>query len=118
MAWKWVNVDATTQVVFDLAIEASVFGSLELTAPGGSESIAVVPASEPGKPWPEGLVSSAASISDLYVDNTAKKSDPAKPLTVKFPRLAPGKYEVWSGDAKVDVEVKANETAKVELKKK
>lgn len=118
LAWKWVNVDATTQVVLDLAIEAGAFGSLELTAPGGSESIAVVPASEPGKPWPEGLVSSAASIADLYVDNTAKKSDPAKPLTVKFPRLAPGKYEVWSGDAKVDVEVKANETAKVELKKK
>ena len=46
------------------------------------------------------------------------KPDPAKTLSVKYPRLAPGKYEVWSGDMKVDVEVKANETAKIELKKK
>ena len=31
---------------------------------------------------------------------------------------APGKYEVWSGDSKVDVEIKAKETAKVEIGKK
>ena len=76
------------------------------------------PAGEPGKPWPEGIVSSAASIADLYVTLAASKADPGKPVTVRFPRLAPGKYEVWSGDMKVDVEVKPNETAKVELKKK
>ena len=117
-AWKWVTVEPTSQITLDLAIEAGTFGGLEVTAPGTTESIAVVPASEPGKPWPEGLVNSAASIADLFVSTAANKPDPAKPLTVKFPRLAPGKYEVWSGDAKVDVEVKANETAKVELKKK
>ena len=117
-AWKWVTIEPGSQLSLDLAIEAGTFGSIDVTAPGTTESIALVPAGEPGKPWPEALVNSAASIADLFVSTAANKPDPAKPLNVKYPRLAPGKYEVWAGDVKVDVEVKANETAKVELKKK
>jgi len=115
-AWKFITVDANTQATFDLAVDAAKFGSLDVSAPGTAEFVAVVPAGE--KPWPEGLVSSAASIADLYVNTAANKPDPAKPLTLKFPRLAPGKYEVWSGDMKQDVEIKLSESAKVEFKKK
>jgi hypothetical protein len=117
-AWKWVDVTPSTQLAFDFAIDATKFGSLDVAAPGTAEFVAVLPAPEAGKPWPEGVVSSAASIVDLYVNTAANKPDPAKPLMLKFPRLAPGKYEVWSGDSKVDVEIKLNETAKVELNKK
>jgi len=117
-AWKWVTVEPNSQIALDLTVDTATFGGLDVTAPGTTESVAVVPASESGKPWPESLVSSAASIADLYVNTAANKPDPAKPLTLTFPRLAPGKYEVWSGDTKVEVEIKAKETAKVELKKK
>jgi hypothetical protein len=117
-AWKFVTVEANSQLTVDLSVDTANFGSLAVTAPGTTEFVAVVPVGEAGKPWPETLVSSAASISDLYVNTAANKPDPAKPLTLNFPRLAPGKYEVWSGDSKVDVEIKAKDTAKVELKKK
>lgn len=116
MAWKWVDVTPTTQATLDFTIDAANFGSLAVTAPGDAKSVSVVPAAESGKPWPESVISSASSIVDLFADNA--KPDPAKPWSLTFPRLAPGKYEVWSGDDKLDVEIKAKETAKLEFKKK
>ena len=117
--WKWISVEANSQIVADFTIESGTVGGLEVTAPTGTESVSILPASEPGKPWPESTTLTVSSSLELLIDTaSSSKSDPTKPVTVKFPRLAPGKYEVWSGDAKVEVEVKANETAKVELKKK
>ncbi len=118
-AWKWLDVAAGSQTTADFTLNVTTIGGLDVSAPNGSKSVAVVPASEPGKPWPESLISTAASMMELRVDTSETgKTDPTKPLTLKFPRLAPGKYEVWADDLKADVEIKANDTAKVELKKK
>lgn len=118
-AWKWVDVPAGGQITVDFTIDAGASGGLEVTAPGSAEVVSVLPAAEAGKPWPEAITATAASLVGLRAETAAGgKADPAKPVTVKFPRLAPGKYQVWAGDLTGTAEVKAGQTAKVELKKK
>lgn len=118
-SWKWMDVPAGGQITADFTIAAGVSGGLEVTAPGSAEVVSVLPAAEPGKPWPEMVVVTAASLVGLRAETAAGgKADPAKPVTVTFPRLAPGKYQVWAGDLTGTAEVKAGQTAKVELKKK
>ena len=117
-AWKFVTIEPNTQLTLDFKVDSTIFGSLAVEVPGTTPAVSVLPKPDAGKSWPETLVVSAASISDLNVDTAANKPDPAKPISLTFPRLAPGKYEVWVGDQKQDVEIKAKETAKVEFKKK
>ncbi len=111
--WAWVTVEAGGKVTADLALDAGKTGALSLTVPPGAEFVSVVPAAEPGKPWPETLVLTAASMLDLH--QKLPKAD--KDTTVLFPRLKPGRYEVYAGELTATAEVKAGETAKAELKK-
>jgi hypothetical protein len=117
--WKWIDIASGSQAVVDFPVDTGRSGSLEITAPASATAVAVVPASEPGKPWPEPLVGTASSVLEWRFETAAlKKADPAKPISVTMPRLAPGKYEVWAGELTSTVEVKPNEAAKVELKNK
>lgn len=115
-AWTWVTVAANGQATGNLAIDTSptASGSLHVSVPAGAGEVSVVPAAEPGKPWPAQLAVVAASMLDLQ----AKGPNPAKESQATFPRLRPGKYEVHAGGLTGTVEVKASETAKLELKKK
>ena len=63
---------------------------------------------EDGKPWDANLpaVAHALGLQAEPKDNKAT-----------FAKLAPGRYEVRAGDLSGTAEVKAGETAKVELKK-
>ncbi|HEY3788087.1 MAG TPA: hypothetical protein VGL71_04490, partial [Urbifossiella sp.] len=118
-AWKWITVAPGSQQMIDFAIDTTVFGGIDVTAPGTTEAISIVPAGEPGKPWPDSVIATAASIINLRLTGAAlPKADAGKPLIVNVPRLSPGKYEVFAGELSAAVEIKANEIAKVELKKK
>ncbi|MDB5306502.1 MAG: hypothetical protein JWO38_704 [Gemmataceae bacterium] len=119
-ASKWITVAAGGQVTADFTIDVGVSGGLAVTVPGSAGQVSVLPAAEAGKPWPDLLVPTAASMIGLQADTTTGgKPDPAKKdVTMTFPRLAPGKYEVWAGDLTGSAEVKAGETAKLTLSPK
>jgi hypothetical protein len=115
-AWKWLTVPADGKLTADFTIDPKAFGGLDVAVPGGVQRVAVVPAVEGGKPWTAGQAQNAGSITGLQAEpkpDAAKKDE-----KVTFPRLAPGKYEVFGDDLTATVEVKAGQTAKVELKKK
>ena len=106
-AWRWVNVAAGGQIVADFTLDQSAFGSLEVAAPPTAGPVSVLPLPEGGQPWAEMLISDVAKMMELQA---------AGPVA-KFGRVAPGKYQVWAGGLTSTVEVKANDTARVELKK-
>lgn len=115
-AWKWLTLPADGKLAADFALDAKAFGGLEVTAPGGVEKVAVVPAAEGGKPWAAAQAHTAGSMTGLLAE---PKPDAAKKdVTLNFPRLTPGKYEVFGDDLTGTVEVKAGGIAKLELKKK
>ena len=113
-AWQWITVTPDGQHTADFALDASKSGGLEVTVPAGyAGDVRLAPADDPEKPLDFGLVLATSVILKLE----------AKPKDGKaaFAKLGPGKYEVRGGDAgelMAVVEVKAGETAKVELKKK
>lgn len=114
---KWVTVAAGGQVTCDLALDLTKTGRLEVAVAGPAGSVAVVPADPGGTGWPGPLAASAAAVAGLTADLAAtNKGD--KPTAVTFPRLAPGKYEVFAGDLAGTAEVKVGETARVTLAKK
>jgi hypothetical protein len=108
LTWKWVTVEPTGQLTIDFALDPSKSGGLEVTVPAGTPGpVAVAPAEE-GKPWDANLpaVAHALGLQAEPKDNKAT-----------FAKLGPGRYEVRAADLSATVEVKAGETAKVELKK-
>ena len=105
-AWRWVDVAAGGQIVADFALDQAIFGSLEVTS-SAAGPVSVLPLPEGGQPWPEMLISDVAKMMELQA---------AGPVA-KFGRVAPGKYQVWAGGLTSTVEVKANDTARIELKK-
>lgn len=111
-ASAWATVEPGGKATADLTIDTTKSGGLEVTVPPGPDSLSVVPAAEAGKPWPETLVLTAASMIELQEKLPAKAD---KDRQVKFPRLAPGKYEVWAGELTGTAEVKPGETAKLTL---
>ena len=109
--WKWIVVPADGRLTLDFELDAGKIGGLEVTVPEGvGGKVQVAPADDAANPISPGLATSAAFALALEAD--------VKNRGVKFEKLTPGKYEVWAGDLSATVEVKLNEIAKVELKKK
>ena len=112
-AWKLVDVAADSGIDAPLTIPTATAGSIEVAVPAGaSGQVQAIPA---GLKFddPTGTFTTAISGALGAFDNVA-----AAKATLK--NLAPGKYEVSlrSGAAihRVEVEVEAGKTAKVELK--
>ena len=109
--WKWVNLAPDAQITADLAIDPAKVGSLEVTVPADMKGkIQLAPADDPKTPIPPDLFL-GISVS-LGLQHAIEKGP------VKFEKLMPGHYEVHAGDLSGVVEIKAGETAKLDLKKK
>jgi hypothetical protein len=108
LAWKWVTVEPTSQLTIDFAPDPAKAGALEVTVPAGTPGPVAVAPTEDGKPWEANLPAVAHAL--------GLQAEP-KDGKATFSRLGPGRYEVRAADLSATVEVKAGETAKVELKK-
>lgn len=109
LVWKWVNVPADGKLTVDFALDAPKAGKLEVAVPAGTTGkVQLAPADE--TPVPANLFFTLASFLDLEAD--------VKDNGAKFDKLGVGRYEVKCGELSGVVEIKVNETAKLELKKK
>lgn len=109
--WKWLTVPADGQLTADFALDATKTGKLEVTLPADvKDKVQAVPADDPATPIPPAVASGVAFSFGLEAEPKDGKA--------AFANLGPGRYEVRAGDLAGTVEVKAGETAKLELKKK
>jgi hypothetical protein len=92
----------------DFALDGLKAGGLEVAVPAGVPGPVAVAPVEDGLPWGAHLPAVAHAL--------GLQAEP-KDGKAAFARLGPGKYEVRAADLSATVEVKAGETAKVELKK-
>lgn len=103
---KWLTLPADGKVALDFALDPAKGGKLDVKVPAGATGKAfAVPADDaPVPPEVFGFASSALGLSADVQNGVAR-----------FDRLAPGRYEVRLGDLTGTAEVKANETATLEL---
>jgi len=107
-AWKWVTVAPDSKLTIDLALDPAKVGKLEVVVPvGTTDKVELAPADEPGTPVPLGVYFGVAATLGLQAD--------PKDGVAKFEKLGPGRYEARAGELAGVVEVKAGETAKLEL---
>lgn len=108
VAWKWVAVGPGAAVTADFALDPKQVGKLDVKVPAGTAAkVQLVPADEPGQTIPPTLAVGIAL--SLGLEATPKDGAAA------FDKLGPGRYEVRAGDLTETVEVKAGQTAKVDL---
>jgi len=109
-ASKWVTLTPDSQLTVDLTIDPSAVGSLEVTVPADTKGkVQLAPVDDPmTRLDPTLFVLIAASL---------RLEQEATGGVAKFAHLAPGKYEVRLDTLFGVVEIKAGETAKLELKK-
>lgn len=108
-AWQWVTVEADTKAVVNLEVDGAKAGKVEVTVPAGATAeVGLVPPTDPADKFPTDLRSPMAFGLGLYV----------KPVNGKatFPRVGPGKYDVFAGTLTGTVTVETGKTATVELK--
>lgn len=111
LAWKWVTVPASGKLTVDFALDSSKSGKLEVSVPAGTTGkVQLAPAEDAGMTIPANLFFTIASFLDL--------EEEVKNNGAKFEKLGTGRYEVKCGELSGTIEIKANETAKLELKKK
>ena len=107
--WQWVTVDPTTKAVVNLDIDGAKAGKVEVTVPADVKGkVAMVPPIDPADKFPTELLGPAAFGLGLYIDPVNGKAT--------FPRVGPGKYDVFIGPLTGTVTVEAGKTATVELK--
>lgn len=107
--WQWVVVEADTKAVVDLQVDGAKAGKVEVTVPADTKGkVSLVPPTDPADKFPVELRGPAAFGLGLYVDAVNGKAT--------FPRVGPGKYDVFVGTLQGTVTVEAGKTATVELK--
>jgi hypothetical protein len=107
-AWKWLTVTPDGQLSADFSLGAAKPGALDVKLPADvKEPVRLAPA-DPDGPTAEAAFLSAALALGLQAE--------AKDGKASFAKLGPGGYTVKAGDLTATAEVKAGETATVELK--
>jgi hypothetical protein len=105
-AAAWVNLGADAKLTKDFTVDAAKVGKLEVKAPAGATGkVLLVPADE----GPVPLESFGPAASALGLEAELKDG------VARFDRLAPGRYEARLNDLTGTAEVKATETAKLEI---
>jgi hypothetical protein len=105
-AGKWVALPADGKLTLDFALDPAKAGKLEVKAPADAKGkVLLVPADD--APVPLEVFGLAASTLGLQAD--------VRDGVARFDRVLPGRYEARLNDLTGTVEVKTNETAKLEL---
>lgn len=105
---KWMTVGEKAEDRLDFTLKDGETGSLEVTPPAGTlGKVNVGPADEK-------LTAAIAETISFSLGITQQTADGK----VKFDKLPPGKYDVWTTEKIGSVEVKAGETAKLDAAKK
>lgn len=110
--WRWLDVKADDQATLDLTADATNTGSLQIAVPPelAKEKVYLVPLDEAGKlPELKVPVESLAWSIGMLVPVAEDKAT--------LDGVRPGSYRAVAGKATVDVQVRAGEQAKAELKK-
>lgn len=109
--WRWLTVGPDTRSEADFTLDPTKAGGLEVRVPADTiAKVHLAPADDPARPIDTKLFLAIALSLGLGAEQ--------KGGTAKFENLGPGVYEVRAGDLTGTAEVKAGQTAKVELKKK